>query len=84
MGEPTRTLKALVNLRRESFKFVKVLEECDDGAIGGEIEDEDDAIEKPAKSSCKLNIEFTIDCDCRCSITIHYFCTEEKTANGVV
>lgn len=30
-----------------------------------------------------FNIEFTFDCDVRCSITIYYFCTEETTPNGV-
>lgn len=30
-----------------------------------------------------FNLEFTFDCDVRCSIVIYYFCKEEFTANGV-
>jgi len=37
-----------------------------------------------AAKSTHFNIEFTFDCDARCAITIHYFCTEDFTANGVV
>lgn len=33
---------------------------------------------------CRYNIEFTFDSDVRCAITIHYFCTEDITANGIV
>lgn len=30
------------------------------------------------------NVEFTFDSDVRCSIVVHYFCTEEITSTGVV
>lgn len=34
--------------------------------------------------NCSYNIEFSFDCDVRCSITIKYFCTEEVTPNGTM
>ncbi|XP_049858014.1 probable E3 ubiquitin-protein ligase MGRN1 isoform X1 [Schistocerca gregaria] len=73
-NEPTKTLKCLVNIRKESLRFVRSPE-----SIGkcGDVDIE------AAKSSL-FNIEFTFDCDTRCAITIYYFCTEEVTPNGIV
>lgn len=34
--------------------------------------------------STKYNIEFIFDTECRCAITVLYFCTEEVTPNGIV
>jgi len=73
-SEPTKTLKTLVNIRKESLRFVRPpdsLNKCGDSDI-------------EAAKSTHFNIEFTFDCDARCAITIYYFCTEDFTANGVV
>ena len=73
-NEPTKTLKSLVNIRKESLRFVRSpesLNKCGDSDI-------------EAAKSTQFNIEFTFDCDARCAITIYYFCTEDFTANGVV
>ena len=55
-NEPTKTLKSLVNIRRDSLHFKKVEEAagCDGCA--------------PPK---KYNVEFTFDCDVRVAITIY-------------
>ncbi|PNF24909.1 RING finger protein 157 [Cryptotermes secundus] len=73
-NEPTKTLKSLVNIRKESLRFVRSPEsvnKCGENDI-------------EAAKSTQFNIEFTFDCDARCAITICYFCTEDFTANGVV
>lgn len=73
-NEPTKTLKSLVNIRKESLRFVRSpesLNKCGENDI-------------EAAKSTQFNIEFTFDCDARCAITICYFCTEDFTANGVV
>ncbi|KAG5865808.1 hypothetical protein JTB14_029188 [Gonioctena quinquepunctata] len=77
-SEPTKTLKSLVNIRKESLRFVRCsndysklnLEKCEyrDVELG---------------TNTSFNIEFTFDCDVRCAITIYYFCTEDFTSNGV-
>lgn len=69
-NEPTKTLKCLVNIRKESLRLVR--------AIGGGKGDGD--VIKPSI----FNLEFTFDCDARTAITIYYFATEEFTPNGVV
>lgn len=68
----------MINIRKESLRFVRAgseynktnLEKCEyrDVEIGNQS---------------SFNIEFTFDCDVRCTITVHYFCTEEFTSNGV-
>ncbi|XP_039292455.1 E3 ubiquitin-protein ligase MGRN1 isoform X2 [Nilaparvata lugens] len=70
-NEPTKTLKSLVNIRKESLRLVRAL---DDGGRG-----KSDSIKAPC-----FNIEFTFDCDARTAITIYYFAQEEITPNGVV
>ncbi|CAL4123894.1 unnamed protein product, partial [Meganyctiphanes norvegica] len=72
-NEPSKTLKALINIRKESLRFVRI---PDDAAALKE------SSERP--SSTKFNLEFTFDCDVRCAITIMYFCTEEVTTNGMI
>ncbi|XP_077526377.1 mahogunin ring finger 1 isoform X1 [Haemaphysalis longicornis] len=72
-NEPTRPLRSLVNIRKESLRFVRIQ---DDSKM-----DEDLSESAP---SCRYNIEFTFDTDVRCAITIHYFCTEEITTNGLI
>ncbi|RZF45308.1 hypothetical protein LSTR_LSTR011124 [Laodelphax striatellus] len=71
-NEPTKTLKSLVNIRKESLRLVRAL---DDGGGGCKS----DVIKAPC-----FNIEFTFDCDARTAITIYYFAQEEITPNGVV
>ncbi|XP_022252119.1 E3 ubiquitin-protein ligase MGRN1-like [Limulus polyphemus] len=65
--EATRPLRSLINIRKESLRFVKPPEDAD---------------ERTRKSTTSYNIEFTFDSDVRCAITIYYFCTEEVTAQG--
>ncbi|XP_012551644.2 E3 ubiquitin-protein ligase MGRN1 isoform X2 [Bombyx mori] len=82
-NEPTKTLKSLVNIRKESLRFIRCpepLSKLADNQIG-------DGVMKSPESNGKgtyYNIEFTFDCDARCAITVHYFCTEEVTPAGVV
>nr|XP_022904153.1 RING finger protein 157 isoform X2 [Onthophagus taurus] len=77
-NEPTKTLKSLVNVRKESLRFVKTnLENCKVHLI-----DDENADVELGKAP-QFNLEFTFDCDVPCAITIYYFCTEEYTANGV-
>ncbi|GIY08704.1 e3 ubiquitin ligase Rnf157 [Caerostris darwini] len=70
-NEPTRTLRSLMNIRKETLRFVK----CADG-IGSR--------KNAAGNNTSYNIEFSFDSDVRCNIMIYYFCTEEITPNGVI
>ncbi|GIY35926.1 e3 ubiquitin ligase Rnf157 [Caerostris extrusa] len=70
-NEPTRTLRSLMNIRKETLRFVK----CAD-RIGSR--------KNAAGNNTSYNIEFSFDSDVRCNITIYYFCTEEITPNGVI
>ncbi|KAK7868651.1 hypothetical protein R5R35_006949 [Gryllus longicercus] len=72
-NEPTKTLKSLVNIRKESLRFVRSPESLS--------KTEDGDIEET--KSTQFNIEFTFDCDARCAITIYYFCTEDFSPSGV-
>ncbi|XP_014210930.1 E3 ubiquitin ligase RNF157 [Copidosoma floridanum] len=79
-NDPTKTLKSLVNIRKESLRLVRNLEKspvAQQTAVKNCNEGNKD------KKSTYFNIEFTFDCDVRCAITIYYFCTEEVTAKGV-
>ncbi|KAG8188576.1 hypothetical protein JTE90_007182 [Oedothorax gibbosus] len=71
-NEPTRTLRSLMNIRKESLRFVRHHEAST--ATTSDV---------PTVNT-SYNIEFTFDSDVRCGITIYYFCTEEITANGVI
>lgn len=64
--EPTKTLKCLVNIRKDSLRFVKDLE--DSHALQSDGNDQ--------IKGC-YNVEFTFDTDVKCAITIFYFATEE-------
>uniref|UniRef100_A0A1B6E1R7 RING-type E3 ubiquitin transferase n=1 Tax=Clastoptera arizonana TaxID=38151 RepID=A0A1B6E1R7_9HEMI len=68
-NEPTKTLKSLVNIRKESLRLVRTV------GVGKA----DGDILKPTV----FNIEFTFDCDCRTAITIYYFATEDITPAGL-
>ena len=73
-NEPTKTLKSLVNIRRDSLHFKKV-EDTSGGGGGG-----CDGCSPPKK----YNVEFTFDCDVRVAVTIYYLCSEEVTPTGLV
>jgi len=73
-NEPTKTLKSLVNIRRDSLHLVKVKP---DPAQGDEIDDQQ------PKPSHRYNIQFTFDCDVRVAITIHYLSTEEVVSGAL-
>ncbi|KAI4460691.1 mahogunin [Holotrichia oblita] len=78
-NEPTKTLKSLVNIRKESLRFVRApADYCKPRIIEGDQRDIELGKGTP------FNIEFTFDCDVPCAITIYYFCTEEYTGNGVL
>ncbi|XP_043206632.1 E3 ubiquitin-protein ligase MGRN1-like isoform X1 [Amphibalanus amphitrite] len=66
-NEPSKTLKSVVNIRKDSLRLVRLPTEAD----------------SPAGRQ-KFNIEFTFDSDVRCTITVHYFCTEEMTRHGLM
>jgi len=65
-SEPTKTLKSLVNIRKETVRFVKATETAT--KIHG------DGV---STKNSHFNIEFVFDADVKCAITIYYFCTEE-------
>lgn len=69
-NEPTKTLKSLVNIRRDSLHFTKAKQ--------------DPALPEIEGAAKKYNVEFTFDCDVRVSITVHYLCVEELVAGGLV
>jgi len=69
-NEPTKTLKSLVNIRRDSLHFTKAKLDPSQPEVEG--------------SPKKYNIEFTFDCDVRVSITVYYLCVEEVVAGGLV
>ncbi|XP_014102499.1 E3 ubiquitin ligase RNF157 [Bactrocera oleae] len=93
-SEPTKTLKSLVNIRKESVRFVRVSPEkqeivsanthinnIDGNIITNELGGCGDGTAQPGAFS--YNIEFTFDSDAKCAITIYYFCTEEVSPSGV-
>ncbi|CAK1552632.1 unnamed protein product [Leptosia nina] len=83
-NEPTKTLRSLINIRKESLRFVRCPEPV------GKINETNKIGDGPVKTNeCNTkgtyyNIEFTFDNDVRCAITVFYFCTEEVTPTGVV
>ncbi|XP_012265727.1 E3 ubiquitin ligase RNF157 isoform X3 [Athalia rosae] len=80
-NDPTKTLKSLINIRKESLRLIRAIDQTSTSSHHNSKHYGDgDADYKPSK----FNIEFTFDCDVRCAITIYYFCTEDVTANGVV
>ncbi|KAF7279952.1 hypothetical protein GWI33_006578 [Rhynchophorus ferrugineus] len=77
-NEPTKTMKCLVNIRKESLRFVRASSEYNKISV-----DKNSTTDVELGTNTCFNIEFTFDCDVRCAITIYYFCTEEITATGV-
>ncbi|XP_064423660.1 E3 ubiquitin ligase RNF157 isoform X3 [Latimeria chalumnae] len=69
--EPVKTLRSLINIRKDTLRLVKCSEEVK--APGEEV----------SKAKVHYNVEFTFDADARVSITIYYQATEEFH-NGIV
>ncbi|XP_065556583.1 E3 ubiquitin-protein ligase MGRN1-like isoform X4 [Artemia franciscana] len=72
-GEPTKCLKALVHIRRESVRLVK----ADVGAVGAQFSDL--KADEPV-----YNFEFVFDSDVKCSAKIQILCVEDATPTGVI
>ncbi|KAG8519377.1 E3 ubiquitin ligase RNF157, partial [Galemys pyrenaicus] len=68
--EPVKTLRSLINIRKDTLRLVKCAEE-----VKGPGED-------ASKAKVHYNVEFTFDTDARVAITIYYQATEEFQ-NGV-
>lgn len=60
----------MVNIRKESVKFVK--------SAASKI-----STDPLSNKGNTVNIEFIFDSDTRCAITIYHFCTEEISPSGV-
>ncbi|KFR17438.1 RING finger protein 157, partial [Opisthocomus hoazin] len=69
--EPVKTLRSLINIRKDTLRLVKCSEEVK--TPGEEV----------SKAKVHYNVEFTFDTDARVAITIYYQATEEFH-NGVV
>ncbi|KAM3847093.1 E3 ubiquitin ligase RNF157 isoform 4-T6 [Vipera latastei] len=69
--EPVKTLRSLINIRKDTLRLVKCTEEVK--TPGEEV----------SKAKVQYNVEFTFDTDARVAITIYYQATEEFQ-NGVV
>ncbi|GAB1868071.1 RING-type E3 ubiquitin transferase [Camponotus japonicus] len=80
-GDPTKTLKSLVNIRKESLRLVRNMDQTSTSSQYHNVKHYGD-IDIDKKPS-RFNIEFVFDCDVRCAITIYYFCTEEVSTKGV-
>ncbi|EFN81444.1 E3 ubiquitin ligase RNF157 [Harpegnathos saltator] len=80
-NDPTKTLKSLVNIRKESLRLVRNMDHMSTSSQyhNGKHYEDIDIDKKPNR----FNIEFVFDCDVRCAITIYYFCTEEISTKGV-
>ncbi|XP_077272467.1 mahogunin ring finger 1 isoform X2 [Temnothorax americanus] len=80
-NDPTKTLKSLVNIRKESLRLVRNMDQTSTSSPYHSVKHYgDSAIDKKPN---RFNIEFVFDCDVRCAITIYYFCTEEVSTKGV-
>lgn len=80
-GDPTKTLKSLVNIRKESLRLVRNMDQTSTSSQYHNVKHYGD-IDIDKKPN-RFNIEFVFDCDVRCAITIYYFCTEEISTKGV-
>nr|XP_023420728.1 E3 ubiquitin ligase RNF157 isoform X1 [Cavia porcellus] len=68
--EPVKTLRSLINIRKDTLRLVKCAEEVKSpGAEAG-------------RAKVHYNVEFTFDTDARVAITIYYQATEEFQ-NGI-
>uniref|UniRef100_F6YFF7 E3 ubiquitin-protein ligase n=1 Tax=Equus caballus TaxID=9796 RepID=F6YFF7_HORSE len=68
--EPVKTLRSLINIRKDTLRLVKCAEEVK--APG----------EEASRAKVHYNVEFTFDTDARVAITIYYQATEEFQ-NGI-
>ncbi|KAM7146119.1 E3 ubiquitin ligase RNF157 isoform 2-T2 [Macrochelys suwanniensis] len=68
--EPVKTLRSLINIRKDTLRLVKCTEEVK--TQGEEV----------SKAKVHYNVEFTFDTDARVAITLYYQATEEFQ-NGV-
>uniref|UniRef100_A0A8C3SMR1 E3 ubiquitin-protein ligase n=1 Tax=Chelydra serpentina TaxID=8475 RepID=A0A8C3SMR1_CHESE len=68
--EPVKTLRSLINIRKDTLRLVKCTEEVK--TQGEEV----------SKAKVRYNVEFTFDTDARVAITLYYQATEEFQ-NGV-
>ncbi|KAF6019226.1 hypothetical protein EB796_022467 [Bugula neritina] len=98
LNEPTRTLRSLVNIRKDTVRLIRCESEETAGAIATtpEVKEADDKDSVPSVKDADVeagdaappqdhstyNIEFVFDSDATCKITILYFATEE-VVNGV-
>ncbi len=82
-NEPTKTLKSLINIRRDSLHLSLIHEEDAQGAGSTAAAAAEEGAPKPPPKDRRYNVTFTFDSDVRCAVTIYYFCTEEITQNGV-
>ncbi|XP_045669778.1 E3 ubiquitin ligase RNF157 isoform X3 [Ursus americanus] len=68
--EPVKTLRSLVNIRKDTLRLVKCAEEVKTPG------------EEAGRAKVHYNVEFTFDTDARVAITIYYQATEEFQ-NGI-
>ncbi|XP_051015038.1 E3 ubiquitin ligase RNF157 isoform X1 [Acomys russatus] len=68
--EPVKTLRSLINIRKDTLRLVKCAEEVKSQG------------EEAGKAKVHYNVEFTFDTDARVAITIYYQATEEFQ-NGI-
>ncbi|XP_077020013.1 E3 ubiquitin ligase RNF157 isoform X4 [Tamandua tetradactyla] len=68
--EPVKTLRSLINIRKDTLRLVKCAEEVKSPG------------EEAGKAKVHYNVEFTFDTDARVAITIYYQATEEFQ-NGI-
>ncbi|XP_074600781.1 putative E3 ubiquitin-protein ligase MGRN1 [Brevipalpus obovatus] len=80
--EPSRTLKALMNIRKETLRLVRI----DPSTVADKSFPEaplECDLEIKEKSSL-YNIEFIFDSDVKCTIQVHHLCVEEMTSSGII
>uniref|UniRef100_A0A671F4A6 E3 ubiquitin-protein ligase n=1 Tax=Rhinolophus ferrumequinum TaxID=59479 RepID=A0A671F4A6_RHIFE len=68
--EPVKTLRSLINIRKDTLRLVKCSEEVKTPG------------EEASRAKVHYNVEFTFDTDARVAITIYYQATEEFQ-NGI-
>ncbi|XP_074199840.1 E3 ubiquitin ligase RNF157 isoform X1 [Camelus bactrianus] len=68
--EPVKTLRSLINIRKDTLRLVKCAEEVKTPG------------EETGRAKVHYNVEFTFDTDARVAITIYYQATEEFQ-NGI-
>uniref|UniRef100_A0A182K7D4 RING-type E3 ubiquitin transferase n=1 Tax=Anopheles christyi TaxID=43041 RepID=A0A182K7D4_9DIPT len=83
--EPTKTLKSLVNIRKESVRFVKVLDGGGNAGVKATTVDQTGKTNATSNGTISngYNIEFIFDADSACHITIYYFCIEDIGPTGL-